>query len=53
MPDDSGSRLVTETRVESTDARARRLFALYWLVIRLGSGLIRRDLLRAVRRRCR
>ena len=52
FPDDSGSRLVTETRVEGTDARARRLFALYWLLIRPGSGLIRRSLLRAVRRRC-
>ncbi len=52
LPDGSGSRLVTETRVEGTDARARRLFALYWLLIRPGSGLIRRSLLNAVRGRC-
>jgi hypothetical protein len=52
LPDGAGSRLVTETRVEGTDASARRLFALYWLVIRPGSGLIRRSLLQAVRRRC-
>jgi hypothetical protein len=53
LPDGGGSRLVTETRVRGTDARARRLFALYWLVIRPGSGLIRRSILRAARRRCR
>ena len=53
LPDGAGSRLVTETRVQGTDARARRLFALYWLVIRPGSGLIRRDLLHAAHRRCR
>ena len=52
ISDGTGSRLVTETRVEGTDSRARRLFAAYWLVIRPGSGLIRRSLLRAVRKRC-
>ena len=43
--------LVTETRVLSTDARSRRLFTAYWLVIRPGSGLIRRVWLRAIRSR--
>ncbi|HET9420532.1 MAG TPA: hypothetical protein VFO49_05295 [Nocardioides sp.] len=43
--------LRTETRVVSTDARSRRLFAAYWLVIRPGSGLIRRWWLRAIRLR--
>ncbi|WP_062216589.1 hypothetical protein [Streptomyces sp. NBRC 109706] len=43
--------LVTETRVRATSSRARRLFAVYWLVIRAGSGLIRRIWLRGVRRR--
>lgn len=43
--------LVTETRVLGTDARSRRLFAAYWLVIRAGSGLIRRVWLRAIRSR--
>jgi hypothetical protein len=46
----NGSRLVTETRIKATDAAARRSFGRYWLLIRAGSGLIRRDLLRAVRR---
>ncbi|HEU4461915.1 MAG TPA: hypothetical protein VFR75_04925 [Solirubrobacterales bacterium] len=43
--------LSTETRIAGTDARARRLFGLYWLLIRPGSGLIRREWLRAIDRR--
>ncbi|MEV0584769.1 hypothetical protein [Nonomuraea sp. NPDC050310] len=43
--------LVTETRVRGTDARARRWFRPYWMVIRLPSGLIRRVWLAAIRRR--
>jgi len=43
--------LSTETRVHATDASARRRFARYWAVIRLGSGFIRRMWLRAVKRR--
>jgi hypothetical protein len=46
-----GTRLSTETRVQPTDARAGRAFLPYWLVIRAGSGLIRREMLRAVARR--
>jgi hypothetical protein len=49
---DQGTRLSTETRVQPTDARARRAFLPYWFVIRAGSGLIRREMLRAVARRC-
>ncbi|NJC70659.1 hypothetical protein HC031_13185 [Planosporangium thailandense] len=45
--------LSTETRVFGTDKRARRLFAAYWLVIRAGSGFIRRIWLRGVRRHAR
>ena len=41
----------TETRVWTTDDATRRKFALYWWTIRLGSGLIRRMWLRAIRRR--
>jgi hypothetical protein len=41
----------TETRVWATDERTARTFALYWWTIRLGSGLIRRMWLRAIRRR--
>ena len=41
----------TETRVWASDTRTQRNFALYWWTIRLGSGLIRRMWLRAIRRR--
>jgi hypothetical protein len=44
-------RVSTETRVRCTDAAARRKFLFYWFVIRAGSGLIRREFLRALRRR--
>jgi hypothetical protein len=43
--------LVTETRVFATDPAARRAFSRYWLVIRLGSGIIRRVWLRAAKKR--
>jgi hypothetical protein len=43
--------LTTETRVISTDEAARRRFARYWALIRLPSGLIRRDWLHGIRRR--
>ena len=46
-----GTRLSTETRVQPTDAAAARSFRPYWWAIRAGSGLIRRDVLHAVRRR--
>jgi hypothetical protein len=50
-PDGEGSRISTETRIVGTDAAASRRFRLYWLVIRLGSGAIRRSWLKAIRRR--
>jgi len=50
-PAGTGTRLETETRVRATGPRAKRVLWRYWLVIRLGSGLIRRELLRAVARR--
>jgi hypothetical protein len=49
-PDNGGVLLTTETRVHANDPRSRRLFALYWMAIRAGSGLIRRDMLSAVAR---
>jgi hypothetical protein len=50
-PERNGAtRLETETRIRCADAAARRAFGRYWRVIRPGSGLIRRALLRAVRR---
>jgi hypothetical protein len=45
------TRLSTETRVQPTDAAAARAFRPYWWAIRAGSGVIRRDVLHAVRRR--
>jgi hypothetical protein len=50
-PVDGGTRVVTETRVDTTDPLAHRRFGPYWRVIRLGSGAIRRSWLRAVKRR--
>ena len=50
-PEGAGSRITTETRVVGTDADAKRKFRRYWLVIRLGSGAIRRSWLKAIRRR--
>ncbi len=50
-PEANGTRFYTETRVQPTDNDAARKFRPYWLAIRAGSGLIRRDILRAVRRR--
>jgi hypothetical protein len=44
----SGTRLSTRTTVTPTDVRAARSFARYWLVVRVGSDLVRRDLLRAI-----
>jgi hypothetical protein len=45
-----GSLLETETRVLATDAASRRAFAIYWTLIRLPSGAIRREWLRAAAR---
>jgi hypothetical protein len=45
------TRLTTETRVQPTDAGSARRFRPYWMVVRVGSGLIRHELLRAVKRR--
>jgi hypothetical protein len=46
---DSSVLLETETRIYCTDDASRRRFRLYWLVIGAFSGLIRREVLRAVR----
>ena len=48
-----GSRLTTETRVKTTDARARRAFRLYWLAVGPFSALIRRRWLRAIQAEAR
>lgn len=44
------TRLSTETRVHCADAATRRRFRPYWLLVRPGSGLIRRAMLAAIRR---
>ena len=41
----------TETRVEATDAAARRKFFWYWMVFGVGIRVIRRSMLRALRRK--
>jgi hypothetical protein len=51
LPEGTGARLETETRIFLTDAAARRRFALYWVAVRPFSGLIRRLWLRAAKRR--
>lgn len=42
--------LSTETRVWCSDRRARVLFGAYWTLIRIPSGFIRKDMLRAIAR---
>ncbi len=48
---DGTSRLVTQTRVTASDARAERVFARYWRIIYPGSALIRIMWLRAIKAR--
>jgi hypothetical protein len=50
-PEGEGSTLSTETRVKATDSATKKKFGLYWRVIQPGSGLIRRGMLRAVKKR--
>jgi hypothetical protein len=50
-PDGDHTRLSTETRVRATDRGTRLRFGAYWVVIRAGSGLIRREMLRLVAQR--
>src|SRR2546422_11390171 len=51
LSDHTGVRLTTETRVYATDPVAYRKFAVYWRVVRGGSALVRREWLKAIRRR--
>ena len=43
--------LRTETRVAATSSDAKNKFRIYWFVIRLGSGFIRRMWLKAIKKR--
>ena len=47
--DGNATLLSTETRIRCADGAARRAFGRYWLLVRPGSGLLRRVLLRCVR----
>ncbi len=47
--DDARVRISTETRVLCGE-NAKKKFAVYWLFIRAGSGIIRRMMLRAIKR---
>lgn len=47
----SKTRLTTETRIVALGTGAKRKFGFYWLIIRGGSGLIRRAILRAIKRK--
>ena len=48
--EDGSTRLSTETRVRCVDDTARLRFAIYWLLIRVFSGWLRRDFLRKIAR---
>jgi hypothetical protein len=48
-PSGAGTELSTETRVRCGDEATRRRFSRYWRIIRFGSGLIRRSMLRQIR----
>ncbi|MEO8041142.1 MAG: hypothetical protein ABI646_00910, partial [Acidobacteriota bacterium] len=45
------TRLTTETRIKCLDAESRKRFGFYWMFIRPFSGLIRMEMLRAIKRR--
>jgi hypothetical protein len=51
VPDPAGTMCHTETRVTTTDVPSRRKMSAYWLLIRPGSGLIRRAILHEIARR--
>jgi hypothetical protein len=51
QPENGTCRVSTETRITTTDPRARRIFGRYWRLIYPGSALIRRSWLAAIQRR--
>lgn len=52
-PAGGGTRITTVTRGVATDEHARRLFTLYWTLIRPAVGVVRRDVLASTARRAR
>lgn len=49
--DGADTRLTTETRIKCLDADTRRSFGRYWFFIQPFSGLIRMEILKAIKRR--
>lgn len=47
----TGSRLTTETRIRCLDDASRRSFGCYWTLVRSFSGLIRMEMLQAIKHR--
>jgi len=47
---DGLTEVTTETRVQCADTRVRLRFLPYWMLVRAGSGLIRRSMLQSVRK---
>jgi hypothetical protein len=43
--------LTTETRIKCLDNESRRSFGFYWMFIQPFSGLIRMEMLRAIKRK--
>ena len=50
--DDCRTRAITETRVQITGWKARLLFSCYWCVVKPFSGLIRMEMLKAIKNKC-
>jgi hypothetical protein len=50
-PEGAGTRVATETRIAATDSLARRRFGRYWRLIAPFSGVTRREMLAAIKRR--
>ena len=51
LPEGPNTRLSTETRIKCTDAESKKSFGFYWTFIQPFSGLIRMEMLRAIKRR--
>lgn len=49
--DETNRRIRTETRITCTDQSARTKFRLYWWIVRPGSGMIRKSMLHALKRK--
>ncbi|MEQ1645742.1 MAG: hypothetical protein ABL959_19990 [Pyrinomonadaceae bacterium] len=50
-PDGDATRLTTETRIKCLDDGSRRSFGFYWTFVQPFSGIIRMEMLRAIKRK--